>query len=100
MRYPKWFARWRLQVWDNRLADWRREFNQVTVAGPDRKAAEQAIDGVTQERFYERLVTHCLRKRVLWRKRAGIKLAQGGPVRRPAPTLPDPFRHTRDWRNH
>lgn len=86
MRYPKWFARWRLQVWDNRLTDWRKEWNRATLVGPDRQWAEQAIDGVTQEAFWERLVTKALLKRTTWRKRAGVRKLSAAP----RSDMPDP----------
>lgn len=76
MRYPKWFARWRLQVWDNRLADARKEWNRAEVANQP--------DGVL---FWERRVTRALVKRVKWLKRAGVRLATGGPVRRGQPYI-------------
>lgn len=68
VRYPKWFAKWRLQVWDNRLTDWRKEWNQTTVAGPNQLSP---LSSVNEEQFWERLVTKALLKRTKWRKVKG-----------------------------
>lgn len=72
MRYPKWFSRWRLQVWDNRLADYRKEWNRAIAAGDEHQHPE-AFDAVNEDRFWERLVTRGMAKRVLWRKRLGVR---------------------------
>lgn len=89
MRYPKWFARWRLQVWDNRLTDARKEWNRASVIGPVVDAVSPVASSETLEQFWERQVTKAMVKRVLWRKRLGIKPLSGGPVK-PRPDLPYP----------
>lgn len=71
MTWPKWFARWRLRVWDRRLAVYRREWNRVTVAGPDPDHVGRYLDHVNAEAFWERLVTKALVKRTKWRKAKG-----------------------------
>lgn len=121
----KAFARWRVRVWSRRLKAYQKEWNRVAAAdiGP------REVNGVTVDQFYERLTTRALLKRTKWRKRAGIRRAQGGPVTKgrpyirgearpelfvptepgkklsppagkPEPRLPDPFRPPeRDRRN-
>lgn len=81
MRYPKWFARRRVRVWDRRLRLWQREFNKATQVSADRQWAEEALNSVTQEQFWERLVTRALTKRTLWRKRAGVRKLSAAPDR-------------------
>jgi hypothetical protein len=69
MRYPKRFARWRVAVWGRRLAAYREQWHKAEKAGPG--AGE--VDAVPAVLFWERLVTQALVKRVLWRKRAGMR---------------------------
>lgn len=78
MRYPKWFARWRVTVWTRRLALYRREWNRATLSEP----SHVTLDGVDLDVFWERLVTRAIVKRVRWRKLAGVRLANGGPIRK------------------
>lgn len=74
MKYPKWFARWRVTVWDKRLASYRREW-QLAIEHQDDHQHPEAFAAVNVDAFWERLVTKALAKRVLWRKRAGIRKA-------------------------
>lgn len=100
MRYPKWFARWRLRVWDRRLVVYRAEWDQASK-DPDRQAAELAMDGVTADKFWERLVTKAMLKRTYWRTRKdrhGAYLVgpfkPGGPVRKLSDPGPIPRKCT------
>jgi len=72
MRYPKWFARWRVTVWDRRLKEYRAEWNKPrpTLELGDWKP----LDAVDVDAFWERMVTKAMLKRVMWRKRAGVRL--------------------------
>lgn len=72
----KAFARWRVRVWDRRLARYRQEWNRATA---DHMHPE-SLDAVSTDMFWERLVTQAMDKRTTWRKRAGIELRRGGPV--------------------
>lgn len=78
----KAFARWRLKVWDRRLARYRADW----YAAIDRQSADhmhpESLDAVSTDMFWERLVTQAMAKRTTWRKRAGIELRRGGPVRK------------------
>lgn len=75
------YARWRVKVWDKRLARYRKEWNRVVVPGqPDFALHED----VNTDAFWEQLVTRAMRKRTKWRKRAGVRKLSG-PSDRPAP---------------
>ena len=83
----KVFARWRMRVWDRRLKAHQKEWHQAIDAGADNHLHPESLHAVEQDVFYERLVTHALRKRTKWRKRAGVRRVQGGPVAKGRPYI-------------
>lgn len=61
----KWFARWRVKVWDRRVELYRNLMNHADECPVCHMPGEQ-------ERT-ERQLTRALVKRTAWRKRAGIR---------------------------
>lgn len=66
--YPKRFALWRVKVWDRKLKYRRAIWESVPNT--------RTVDWL----YWEAQVTKALAKRVKWRKRAGVRLRQGGSV--------------------
>ena len=65
----KLFARWRVKVWDRRLAKLRRAWQQAVERQGEHQHPE-ALDAVRVDRFFEQLVTQAMRRRTKWRKRS------------------------------
>lgn len=76
MKWPKRFCLWRVRVWDRRLAVYRHDW-QAEIDGADEHQHPEALNAVTVDQFWERLVTQAQLKRVKWRKRAGIRKLSG-----------------------
>lgn len=74
MRYPKWFARWRLQLWDDRLKARQSDYNTV-LSNMHLCGLESSDPG------REAAVTEALRNRTKWRKRAGVRKLSAAPDR-------------------
>lgn len=74
MRYPKWFARRRLQLWDDRLKARQADYNTV-LSNMHLCGLEPSDPG------REAAVTQALLKRTLWRKRAGVRKLSAAPDR-------------------
>ena len=70
----KAFARWRVKVWDRRLAAYRKAWNRAIDVADEHQHPE-AYTARSVDETYEQLVTDALIRRTKWRKRAGVRKA-------------------------
>lgn len=85
--YPKRFALWRVKVWDRKLKHRRAIWDSTIETQSRDHMHSESPAAVNTDAYWEAQVTKALAKRVKWRKRAGVRLRQGGPVTKGKPYI-------------
>lgn len=70
------YARWRVKVWDKRLARYRKLWDGQMVQQTQDHMHPESLEAVSTDVFWAQLVTRAMRKRTKWRKRAGVRKAR------------------------